>query len=802
MAAGAIELNDEFRRALDLLDGGANIFLTGKAGTGKSTLLRYFLDHTAKNVAVAAPTGIAALNVDGVTIHRLFSFPPSVSLEYVLGPDYYPAKYGKLLKELDTLVIDEVSMVRADLFDCVAAALARYGPRRGERFGGIQLVLVGDPYQLPPVVVEAEAEFFRTRYATPYFFSADAFTSLETSVVNLEKVYRQRDARFVDLLNEIRTGTAGDPIVAELNQRVRPGFETSEDEFWITLTTTNRRADAVNRDHLDRLPTPLESHRASSSGDLEGFEPQAPPDLQFKVGAQIMLVNNDVANRWVNGSLGMVMHVHRDDDAVAVKVALQDGETVTVKQHTWEVTKPVYGDGRLSYVKVGTYTQLPFKLAWAITIHKSQGKTLDKVVVDLFRGTFAEGQLYVALSRCTSLEGMVLKSPIKLRDVRVEREVTRFLARNSIASTAAESFAYLGVLATGYGEYDRIFELAAVIERDGEVIAEFSTLINPLRDIGRAASEYGVSASDLSLAPTVAQTWPVIARQLDGSVLACPGLPVVQTMIEKELKKAGRPVGLGLGLDLQELARLQGVEPILDGDTALERARAARALSTWLETDREVAVPYRPGAEGEHFGAIWSRDVCRLRIAEASPELAYSDVVTVVAASRHPSRDAVSRLALMRDQLRLEPEEVARVHIDAVQTLMECAQRDGSVSVDERERITAVCDLLDQPLPDFGEESAPASPEEVLVPGARVCFTGSALDASGRALEREDLEAMAVELGLVPVGAVTKTRCEALVAADVCSTSGKARKAREFGKPILAISQFLEWTDGRSGSAC
>lgn len=801
MASGGIELNDEFRRALELLDNGASVFVTGKAGTGKSTLLRHFLDTTPKKVAVAAPTGIAALNVDGVTIHRLFSFPASVSLEYVLGPDYYPGKYGKLIKELDVLVIDEVSMVRADLFDCVAAALARYGPRRGERFGGIQMVLVGDPYQLPPVVMDAETEHFRTRYATPYFFSSDSFASLDAAVVSLEKVYRQRDQRFVDLLNDIRTGSAGELVVAELNQRVQPDFHTSVDEFWITLTTTNRRADKVNQDHLERLPSPLESRQAASSGDLEGFEPQAPANLHFKVGAQVMLVSNDFANRWVNGSLGMVMHVHHDDGVAAVDIALQTGETVTVTPHTWEVTKPVYSSGRLSYVKVGTYTQLPFKLAWAITIHKSQGKTLDKVVVDLFRGTFAEGQLYVALSRCTSLEGMVLKSPIKLRDVRVEREVTRFLARNSIDATTMESIAYLGVLTTGYGEYDRIFEIAVVIERAGEVIAEVSTLINPLRDIGRAASENGVSASDLSLAPTVAQAWPVIARQLDGSVLACPGLPVVQTMIEKELKKAGHPVGLGLGLDLQELARLQGVEPIFDGDTALERARAARALSTWLETDREVAVQYRPGAEGDRFGAIWSRDGCRLRASGASPELVYSDVVTVVAANRHPSSDAVNHLAMMRDQLCLDADGAARVHVAAVQALLECGQRDGTVSAAERERITAVCEILGQPLPDFGEESATAQPGEVFVPGTRVCFTGSAQDGEGRALEREDLEGMAIGLGLVPVGSVTKTRCDVLVAADVCSASGKARKAREFGKPILAISEFLEWAAHRPGSA-
>lgn len=793
MAATELDFNPEFLRAMTVLDAGGNVFITGKAGTGKSTLLRHFLQTTAKRVAVAAPTGIAALNVGGVTLHRLFGFRPSVTPEHVKSKEYYPKKYAQPISELEVLVIDEVSMVRADLFDCVAVALSRFGPHRGEPFGGVQLVLVGDPYQLPPVVTEAEEAYFRTRYATPYFFSADAFRGFPNEIIQLERVYRQRDDRFVSLLNEIRTGTAGPDVLDALNARYEPKFETPADEFWVTLTTTNARADLVNNQRLAKVEAPLITQQSASEGDLEGFDPPTPESLNYKVGAQVMLLTNDPFDRWVNGSLGVVVSSEQADRGPMVRVALENGQTVNVLRHTWQVTRPSVSGGRLTYEAVGGYTQLPFKLAWAVTIHKSQGKTLDRVVVDLYRGAFTEGQLYVALSRCTSFDGLVLRNEVKIRDVRVEREVTRFLARSVGTATASDTNAFVGVLATGFGQYDRIFELGVVIEQAGVQVAEFSTLINPNRDVGEAATVHGVSASQLSLAPTLDEAWPWLARQLAGCVLVCSAMPLVATMIERELKKAGWMVSLGLGVDIQEKAREQAGGLVVPSGSAIERAREARDVFKGLDTSSLVTAPYSPGREADGPGAVWSRSPIRLRPDLRPGVRTYGDFVEMAIAQGDDTAMWRPWLAGLRDIHQVGPDEATTIHQDAVARLVQRAQRDGSVSEVERGRLAAVATLFHLPCPDFAESTDECSIADVLVPGARVCFTGSACDASGTMFERDDMKVMAVDLGLVPVDSVTKSRCEALIAADTSSMSGKAKKAREYGKPVFGIPEFLEW---------
>lgn len=793
MATTALEMNAEFLRAMQLLDRGSNVFVTGKAGTGKSTLLRHFLQTTPKKVAVAAPTGIAALNVGGVTIHRLFGFRSTVTPEFVQSKEYFPRKYSTVLRELEVLVIDEVSMVRADLFDCVAIALARYGPHRDRPFGGVQLVLVGDPYQLPPVVTDPEEEHFRTRYATPYFFSADSFREFPNEIVQLEKVYRQRDDRFVSLLNDIRTGIASDAVIEALNARCQPDFETPDDEFWVTLTTTNARADLVNDRRLARLPTDLLTSQAVSQGDLEGFDRPNPESLDYKVGAQVMLLTNDPMDRWVNGTLGVVLGSQVKDGAPSVMIGLENGRSVVTSPFTWAVTKPSSNGGVLTYETVGTYTQLPFKLAWAVTIHKSQGKTLDKVVVDLYRGAFAEGQLYVALSRCTSLEGLVLRNQVKLRDVRVEREVTRFLARSAGIATAAESYAFLGILATGYGQYDRIFELGVVVEQGGRQVAEFSTLVNPNRDVGEAATQHGVSASDLSLAPTLAEAWPLIARQLAGCVLVCEAMSLVQTMVERELKQAGFVVSLGLGIDLQEMARNQASAAGAAVGSASERARFALEQFKRLNTANEVTLPYQPEAEAMGAGALCSRVPARLRTGHLRGEVAYADLVALAADHAEQTQTWQAWLSGLGGLVQIAPVPAASIHQDALDRLVQRAHRDGVVSAPERERLAAVAGLFGIPEPTFDDDPAGPSIAEVLAPGARVCFTGSACDGSGTQYERSDMERVALSVGLEPVGSVTKTKCDVLVAADTSSMSGKAKKAREFGKPIFGAGEFLKW---------
>lgn len=380
-------LTEEFQEALSRLERGDNLFLTGKAGTGKSTLVRQFLAGTDRNVVVAAPTGIAALNVEGYTIHRLFSFRQGTTVEQVRDGDYYPARFAKTLKTLDTLIIDEASMVRADLFDCLVIALERFGPRPGTRFGGVQLVLVGDLYQLPPVVTDGEREYFSTRYDSPYFFSADRYDAGGFPLVELTTVFRQvGDTRLVEILNAVREGALLEEARAELNARTDPSFRPPLHQFWLTLTTTNRMATARNREMLEQIDEPATRHPAQTTGDLDGFDVPAEKDLVFKTGAQVMMLTNDPQDRWVNGTIARITGHRIEDEEQVITVEFPGGVRVEVGPHTWEVTRPVVEAGALRHEVVGTYTQLPLRLAWAITIHKSQGQTLERVVVDLSGG--------------------------------------------------------------------------------------------------------------------------------------------------------------------------------------------------------------------------------------------------------------------------------------------------------------------------------------------------------------------------------------------------------------------------------
>ncbi|MEO7125873.1 MAG: AAA family ATPase, partial [Nakamurella sp.] len=361
MSALTLELTDEFVHALSLLDAGRSLFLTGKAGSGKSTLIRHFLESTYRRVLVAAPTGIAALNVDGYTVHRLFGFYSGLTLDEVRSGHYYPRRFAETLKSLETLIIDEASMVRADLFDMLVAALERFGPQPGTLFGGVQIVLVGDLFQLPPVVQQAEAEYFSTRYETPYFFSADRFTRDEFPTVELTKVFRQLgDLRMTTILNAIREGALLTQAREQLNMRTDAYFEPPEDEFWLTLAPTNRIVTARNRRHLDRLDTQEHTHYAGQTGDLELFDPPVEKELHFKVGAQIMMLTNDASNRWVNGTIGRISEIYYDDTDIAVIVEFRDGAIVEVVPHLWEATRPIMREGRIHSELIGTYTQLPF----------------------------------------------------------------------------------------------------------------------------------------------------------------------------------------------------------------------------------------------------------------------------------------------------------------------------------------------------------------------------------------------------------------------------------------------------------
>lgn len=423
-----LEITPEFNQALELLEfSHQHVFVTGKAGTGKSTLLQHFRDTTKKKVAVLAPTGVAALNVQGQTIHSFFRFRPDSTPETVsrIRP---AAPQAKLYKGLEALVIDETSMLRADLLDCIDMFLRKYGPKPGHFFGGVQMLFFGDLYQLPPVVTSFERSMFQSLYTGPHFFNAKVFNDIGLYMVELTTIYRQQEEEFIALLNAIRTNSANPQHLETLNARHLP---ENPSNGAITLTTTNDLADTVNHHHLDALDGRYFNWKATSTGTFNDRDVPTPTELVLKNGAQVMLLTNDPRGRWVNGSIGSITTIYDEPESTAptIDVKLTTGRTVQVNPFTWELFKHAFneGTGQVEPQVSGTYTQYPLRLAWAVTIHKSQGKTFDQVVIDLGRGTFSPGQLYVALSRCRTLDGITLRQPVLSRHVMSEPAIVTFL---------------------------------------------------------------------------------------------------------------------------------------------------------------------------------------------------------------------------------------------------------------------------------------------------------------------------------------------------------------------------------------
>lgn len=426
-----IDFNPEFKRALEMMEEtDKNIFITGRAGTGKSTLLNYFHDNTRKNVVILAPTGVAAVNVGGQTIHSFFHFKPNVTLSSIKKKKNSEKGKITVYKKIKAIIIDEVSMVRADLLDCADKFLRLNGPNSKRPFGGVQMIFIGDLYQLPPVVTSREKEIFRSHYKSPYFFSAEVFEALDLEFIELEKVYRQKDNEFIRLLNAIRNRTVTDDDLALINSRCDPSFEAPANEFYISLTSTNAAADIINERQLAQLPGKTwEAHGLIAGEFGQEYLPTA-VELKLKKRAQIMLLNNDAYGRWINGTIGKIMDFKKDDeDEEVIAAKLDNGTTVEISAYTWEIYRFFLKNEELRSEAVGSFTQYPVRLAFAVTIHKSQGKTFEKAIIDVGRGTFAHGQMYVAISRCTALEGIVLKQPLKKSHILMDWQIVKFLTR-------------------------------------------------------------------------------------------------------------------------------------------------------------------------------------------------------------------------------------------------------------------------------------------------------------------------------------------------------------------------------------
>ncbi|HEX4400552.1 MAG TPA: AAA family ATPase [Galbitalea sp.] len=406
-----------------------HIFVTGRAGTGKSTLLNHLSWHTSKQVVICAPTGVAALNVGGQTIHSLFRLPIGVIADHEIEQS---RELRKLLGTLDTIVIDEVSMVNADLLDAVDRSMRQARQRPHEAFGGAQVVLFGDPYQLAPVPGDAdERAYFEDQYRSMWFFDAKVWREADLRIYELSVIHRQHEDEFKYMLNAVRHGRVTAEIAKRLNDT---GARPAPTDGAITLATTNSTVTRINASALAKLPGRALTARAEVSGEFGGRSYPADESLELKVGAQVMFLRNDSDQRWVNGSIGTVTKI---DSTVWVEV---DGETHQVQPAVWEKYRYSYSAVTKSLKKdiVAEFTQFPLRLAWAVTIHKSQGKTYDRAIVDLGQRSFAPGQTYVALSRISELDGLYLTRPLRPSDIIVDENVLRFMA-GSVAIPGIEA---------------------------------------------------------------------------------------------------------------------------------------------------------------------------------------------------------------------------------------------------------------------------------------------------------------------------------------------------------------------------
>jgi ATP-dependent exoDNAse (exonuclease V) alpha subunit len=416
-------LSAEQQRVFELIEGTRqHVFVTGRAGTGKSTLLNHLSWNTEKQLVISAPTGVAALNVGGQTIHSLFRLPIGVIADHDIeqGGDV-----RKLLNTIDTLVIDEVSMVNADLMDAIDRSLRQARQRPLEAFGGVQVVLFGDPYQLAPVPGDGdERAYFADHYRSMWFFDAKVWDETELKIVELREIHRQHDDQFKYMLNAVRFGMVTKEIADALNST---GARTPPEDGPITLATRNDSVNRINQTALGRLPGRVLSAKAEISGEFGGRAYPADVNLELKVGAQVMFLRNDSDQRWVNGTVGTVTKI---DSTVWVEV---DGEVHEVDPVAWEKYRYSYAPESKQLTKevIGEFTQFPLRLAWAVTIHKSQGQTYDEAIVDLGSRVFSPGQTYVALSRLTSLEGLYLTRPLRPSDIIVDKAVLEFMSKQS-----------------------------------------------------------------------------------------------------------------------------------------------------------------------------------------------------------------------------------------------------------------------------------------------------------------------------------------------------------------------------------
>lgn len=462
--------NRELQQALQIIQyTSRSLFLTGKAGTGKSTFLRHICANTKKKHVILAPTGIAAINAGGTTLHSFFKLPfhpllpddERYSVRNLRATMKYTSEKRKILREVELIVIDEISMVRADIIDFIDKVLRVFSRNMRQPFGGKQLLLVGDMFQLEPVVKEDERRMLHPYYPTTLFFGARVWRETHLVSIELQKTYRQTDAAFISILDHLRTGCATDTDLNTLNTRVTMP-EESEKSMAITLSTRRDTVDYINERKLKSLPGEATNFTGKITGDFPASSLPTPEQLELKPGAQVMFIKNDMDHRWVNGTIGVVEGIDEEDNTVYV--VTEDGNEYDVRRERWSNMSYKFNENekKIEEEEIGSYIQFPLRLAWAITVHKSQGLTFKHVNIDFTGGVFAGGQAYVALSRCSSLGGITLARPLRREDIFVRQDVVWFstgfnnntLIDKALKESAADKEYHESAIAFDRGDFD------------------------------------------------------------------------------------------------------------------------------------------------------------------------------------------------------------------------------------------------------------------------------------------------------------------------------------------------------------